>query len=173
MKFSTLIAIVFLTACSTSSKINSTNSSESYSIFLVRHAEKADDGTKDPPLTEEGEMRAIKLADLLKNKNIGKIYSTDFKRTRNTAAPLSKLLGIETTIYNPKDTSFYSVLRKELMDMSILVVGHSNSTPTLTNHILGDNKYAKLDESVYDRLFEVSLKDGKYVGEVGSMEEGK
>lgn len=167
----TILLLFALSAFTCNSNVTDRVLAESHTIYLVRHAEKADDGTKDPPLTEEGEMRANKIAAMLKAEDIKKIYSTNYKRTRNTAAPLSKMLGIETTIYDPRDTSFYNVLRNESKTMNILVVGHSNTTPALTNSIIGEEKFAKLDERVYDRLFVVTSKGGRFVGEVGPMED--
>ena len=165
-------AIVFMSSCYNLQKVSDNNANEN-TIYLVRHAEKADDGTKDPPLTKEGEARAQYLAEFLKDKKIQKIYSTDYKRTRNTAAPLSLMLGIETTIYSPRDTSFYNVLRTESQTMNIYVVGHSNSTPSLTNAVIGEEKFKQLDESVYDQLFTVKAKGGKLLGNVEGMGEVK
>ena len=65
-------------------------------IFVVRHAEKAD-ATKDPDLSEAGRVRAEALAKALRDANITAIYATEFKRTQQTAAPLAKALGITAT----------------------------------------------------------------------------
>jgi broad specificity phosphatase PhoE len=56
-------------------------------IFVVRHAEKAD-ATKDPDLSEAGRARAEALAKALRDAKIAAIYATEFKRTQQTAAPL-------------------------------------------------------------------------------------
>jgi hypothetical protein len=56
-------------------------------FFLVRHAEKVDD-SEDPPLSEVGHQRAQTLVSLLRDARIERIYSSDFVRTRDTAAPL-------------------------------------------------------------------------------------
>jgi len=58
-------------------------------VILVRHAEKSSDGSKDPELTDAGNARAIALAKLLKEVKVDAIYSTGFKRTQNTVAPLA------------------------------------------------------------------------------------
>jgi len=65
-------------------------------IFIVRHAEKADNTSKDPDLSEAGRTRAQALAGMLKDADITSIYVTDFKRTQQTAMPLAKLLGAQT-----------------------------------------------------------------------------
>lgn len=64
-------------------------------FILLRHAEKISDGSSDPDLKQEGIDRAFRLATLLKNANVAAIYSTDFKRTRNTVAMLAKDKGLE------------------------------------------------------------------------------
>src|SRR6185437_4091132 len=56
-------------------------------IFVVRHAERAD-ASADSPLSPEGEARAARLAALLKDAGITRIYTTDRKRTIQTGAPL-------------------------------------------------------------------------------------
>ncbi|MGC1242759.1 MAG: histidine phosphatase family protein, partial [Chryseosolibacter sp.] len=70
-------------------------------FILVRHAEKADDGTDDPDLTREGEGRALKLAFMLKDTEIDAVYSTDFRRTKNTAKPLAEIRNLEVLPYEP------------------------------------------------------------------------
>ncbi len=66
------------------------------SIFIVRHAEKAD-ATKDTDLSEAGRSRADILAKTLRDAGITAIYTSEFKRTQETAAPLAKALGINPT----------------------------------------------------------------------------
>ncbi len=162
-----LFLMVSILACNSTSK-PSTNSSKF--IYLVRHAEKADDGTKDPPLTEEGKMRAQQLVSLLKDKNIQKVYSTDYKRTRETADPLAKELNLEVLIYDPRDSLFHEKLINESKEINMLIVGHSNSTPTLTNKIIGKEKFKNLDESVYNQIFRVEVQDDEVDAFVFDME---
>ena len=80
--FLLLLAIAGLSACA--------QEQESTTIIFTRHAEKQDDGTKDPDLTEKGLERASKIATLLEKVPVSAIYSTDFKRTRNTVKPISE-----------------------------------------------------------------------------------
>src|SRR5882762_5377478 len=70
-------------------------------IILVRHAEKGDDGTKDPELTDAGKQRAESLAKLLSKAKVDAIYSTAFKRTQNTVTPLAQQKGLTIETYNP------------------------------------------------------------------------
>jgi broad specificity phosphatase PhoE len=62
-------------------------------FILVRHAEKINDGTKDPELSDAGRDRA------LQNASIHEIYSTSFKRTRHTVEPIAQAKSIELKNY--------------------------------------------------------------------------
>lgn len=59
-------------------------------IVIVRHAEKADDGTTDPPLSLTGRARAERLVDIVKGATIVALYATQYRRTQQTLAPLAK-----------------------------------------------------------------------------------
>ena|SRR5438552_11616000 len=59
-------------------------------LFLVRHAEKAMTGGNDPELSAVGQERAEALARILKDCKITAIFTTEFKRTQETAAPRQK-----------------------------------------------------------------------------------
>jgi broad specificity phosphatase PhoE len=63
-------------------------------IFLVRHAEKADT-SDDPLLSPAGEARAKDLARLLGDAGVTAIYTSPFRRTVKTAEPLASKLGLE------------------------------------------------------------------------------
>src|SRR3546814_16685724 len=52
---------------------------------VVRPAEKVDDGSRDPSLTDAGRARAHALAELLRSRAVVAVYATDFRRTRDTA----------------------------------------------------------------------------------------
>lgn len=128
-------------------------------VFLVRHAEKTDDG-KDPQLSEEGKRRSGELADTLKSADIEHVHSTDFIRTRDTAAAVAKAEGVEVEKYDPKDLAGFAKKLKETGGRH-LVVGHSNTTPELAKLLGGDPGTAIDEKSEYDRLYIVTIgKDG-------------
>ncbi len=124
-------------------------------FYLVRHAEKLDDGSKDPVLTLAGQARAKHLASMLANTDITAVYATDYQRTQLTAKPLADFLGITVTSYDP---SYLPAFAEQLKQQgnNALVVGHSNTTPMLT-FLLSGQATIGLDEADYDNIFQVSL----------------
>ena len=151
------LLLLLLSSCATSYK-NSVDNKET-TIYLVRHAEKGDDGTRDPALTEAGIQRAAKLANLLKAKGVTQVYSTDYKRTRFTAAPTAKMVNTSVQIYDPRKPDEMATKALALDGQTILIVGHSNSTPDLTNRILGKQAYSQLSEDEYDKIFVIRIVD--------------
>ncbi|MGW8123193.1 SixA phosphatase family protein [Roseivirga echinicomitans] len=128
-------------------------------FILVRHAEKATDDPRDPSLSEEGQLRAEKLHMLLSSAEVGAIYSSPYKRTRNTVTPLATELGIDIQEYNPSKNSFADDVLKNYKGKTVLVSGHSNTVPGLANYLLGEKKFEQLDESVYGKIFIVTLSE--------------
>jgi phosphohistidine phosphatase SixA len=128
-------------------------------VFVVRHAERADTGTAgasmmatDPELSEAGRARAQALAAALKDAGITAIYTTEYKRTRQTAEPLAKALGIAVTVVEARDTP--GLIAKVTGGGNALVVGHSNTVgPVIAG--LGVAEPVKLSDADYDNLFVV------------------
>lgn len=125
----------------------------STSIYLLRHAEKS--SGKDPELTKTGKQRAQQLAILLKKANITHIFSTQYKRTTQTAQPLVEMTGKAIEFYDPRQLKAFAEKLKH-MNGNILVIGHSNTTPELT-HILSNQPIKPLTEAEYGDLYQVIL----------------
>ena len=123
-------------------------------IFIVRHAEKAD-ATKDPDLLEAGRARAEALAKTLRDANVTAIYATEFKRTQQTAAPLAKALGITVTTLPAKDNAAL-IAKLRASNGNALVVGHGDTIPDLIK-ALGISDPINIGENDYDNLFAVVL----------------
>jgi broad specificity phosphatase PhoE len=151
-----LIAGLMLSACA-----SSTHARDEYTLYLVRHAEKVTDGSRDPDLTDAGRARAIKIAARLENKGIEDIWSSDYQRTRETAAALAKELGLEIKIYNPGEQDKLLAQLKERHN-NALIVGHSNTIPELAR-LLCACEVADMEETEYDRLIVVSISNGEVV----------
>ena len=125
------------------------------SIYLIRHAEKLDDGSKDPALTTEGQQRAQNIADMLSQAKIQHIYATDYQRTQLTAKPMADFLGITVKSYDPRQIPAFAEQLKQQTG-NALVVGHSNTTPLLT-HLLSGKPVVDLAETDFDYIFQVVI----------------
>jgi broad specificity phosphatase PhoE len=137
-------------------------------VFLVRHAEKAANPPEDPPLLEAGSLRAQELARILGRAGIKAIYTSQFLRTKQTAEPLARLLGVASTTVpirmsasNPREISQDSF--KEMAEKvyarageNALIVGHSNTVPEVIRALGGDT-VPTIDEKEFDDLFVVTI----------------
>ena len=109
-------------------------------VILVRHAERADGGAgtsmtgapADPLLSVAGEARAAKLATVLADAGIKGIYTSEFKRTQDTAKPLASKLGLTIEVVPSKDAAGLAAKIKAAHPRdSVLIIGHSNTIPEL------------------------------------------
>ncbi|PPK86349.1 broad specificity phosphatase PhoE [Neolewinella xylanilytica] len=125
-------------------------------VILVRHAEK--DFGDDPDLTPAGQERAALLAEMLRNTQLDAVYSTDTKRTRQTATPTAEAHDLSVSIYDAGELQVVSnrIARKH-RGGTILVVGHSNTTPALANHLTDSDAHPRFSELDYGNLLVVTL----------------
>lgn len=133
-------------------------------IILVRHAEKdvsstADPG--DPNLSAEGLQRAERLAEKIKKYRPGAIYSTNYLRTLDTAAPMAKQRKLKVQIYDAKKPDDLIGLIMKSRTKRFLIVGHSNSIPALANLLIKKNLFQSLDESEYGTIWIIRIKSDK------------
>ena len=126
--------------------------------YLVRHAEKDPAGGDDPALSADGAARAQRLADLLADQPIARVYVSDTRRARDTAAPYATRRGLPVELYDPKKLAELAVLLRERAE-SALVVGHSNTTDELAV-ALGGESAGRMPDEEYGRLYRVDLVDG-------------
>nr|MBC7614014.1 histidine phosphatase family protein [Pseudopedobacter sp.] len=133
-------------------------------VWIVRHAEKITDDPKNtnPDLSETGFKRAEDLKNYLSNKKIDLIYSTPYKRTEQTTAPLAKQKEIKIENYNPsKQQDLISKIKALKGNHDILIVGHSNTVLQIVRDFGVDIIPKDLTDNDYDFIFEVTLKNGK------------
>lgn len=132
------------------------------SIYLVRHAEKiTTQGVNDPGLTQIGLFRAQNIAKQLSSVGITKIFSTNYKRTLQTAQPLADYQGFEITHYDPKNLEGFAQQLKQIQGV-VLVVGHSNTTPLLTR-LLSNKDVNEIEDDEYDNVYQVIITENKTI----------
>jgi phosphohistidine phosphatase SixA len=131
-------------------------------IYVVRHAEKSAP-SGDVPLSGEGLQRAEDLKERLKDKKIAYVYSTNTKRTQQTAAPTAAHFNTNTIVYSNADSLMKSLIA--LKKKNALVVGHSNTVPQMLRAIgLNPGFEGNIPDNQYDNFFEVTVKHGKKGG---------
>ena len=104
-------------------------------VFVVRHAERADTSA-DSVLSPAGEARAARLLDVLKDAGITHIYTTNLRRTVQTAAPLAAALKLTPATLPASDTdALVARVRAAPLTGRILIVGHSNTVPEILKRL--------------------------------------
>jgi broad specificity phosphatase PhoE len=130
-------------------------------IVLVRHAEKVMGTIEDPPLAAEGVRRAERLAQMFGEVKTGNgldaIYVSDTKRSQQTAAPLVSRLGINAIVYPAADVDGTTrKLLREHRGGRALIVGHSNTVPTLVQKLSGQ-AVPEIPDEEYDDIYVVTV----------------
>ena len=131
---------------------------QSTTVILVRHAEKVDDST-DPALSEAGRLRALALADALADAGVTAILTTQYERTRMTAAPLGERIGIEPVVVTASGRTHAADVAarvREHADGIVVVVGHSNTVGAII-HALGGPDVGNIADGEYDNLFVLTI----------------
>jgi len=132
-------------------------------IILVRHAEKENDGSKDPSLSAEGQKRAEKLNEFLSDTKIDGLYATPYKRTRETLKVISENQELKIQDYNPSDTSFCESLLEKEQGKTVVIAGHSNTVPFLVNCLIQSETYSQLPESEFGKIWILIFQNGKLI----------
>ena len=112
--------------------------------YLIRHAEKdeSDKTNKDPHLTEVGKKRAENWTTVFGDVKFDMVYSTNYNRTKETAEPTAKANNVDITFYDPRNLKLEDLI-KETEGKTVLIVGHSNTTPMLTNALLNEKNITR------------------------------
>lgn len=133
-------------------------------VVLVRHAEKAEAPAGDVTLNDAGQARAEELAIALAEARVDTIITTQFRRTRDTAAPLARSLKVTPVVVQAgSETAAHAkAVARAVLDggRSVLVVGHSNTVPAIIG-ALGGPAMAELCEAEYANLFTLVLVPGQ------------
>lgn len=123
-------------------------------VFLVRHSEK--ESGSDPVLSSVGLERNAALVNLLSEIEFDAVFSTAFKRTEMTAKAICDAQDLELINYDHKDLpGLAQMIKEDYQGQQVLVVGHSNSTPTLCGLLDGTGAHEDFDESDYGNLMMV------------------
>jgi 2,3-bisphosphoglycerate-dependent phosphoglycerate mutase len=123
-------------------------------FIIVRHGEK-ENNDKDPNLSTDGKLRAEALRNMLTNVDVNAIYSTNYKRTRQTALPLATEKGIEIQEYpaqKPHKLLIEEILTNNL-GKTIIIVGHSNTVPGILKSMDSNSQNITINENQFDNLF--------------------
>jgi broad specificity phosphatase PhoE len=126
-------------------------------VYLVRHTEREWEG-EDPPLTAQGVARAQALSATLRDAGISAIITTQWKRTRDTVAPLAAILKIApevVPVYEGKAAENARAVAdavRRRKDEIVLVVGHITVTGVLA--ALGGPTLPTICDNVFSDLFQ-------------------
>jgi phosphohistidine phosphatase SixA len=127
-----------------------------WTFLVVRHTNWVDDGSKDPPLTEAGKIRARRLADLLSSRAGAAVYATSHLRAQDTARPTAVVWDVPVTTYDRDlaPATLVSQIKQRQSTGLILIVGHSDTVAGIVGELCRC-RVDRIPEDEYSILFEV------------------
>lgn len=141
-------------------------------VLVVRHAEKAPSGGKDPHLSAAGKVRAKDLVHAAGAAGVTAIYATHFQRTQETVAPLAAALGLTPVVKNADQTEeMVEEIKLTRRGQTVLVCGHSDTVPDIVKRLSGQVVDA-IPDTRFDGLYVVTLNQDE-TGRVTRVRYGK
>lgn len=123
--FVTLLLAMLATTATAPPGTASTTRAPSSDVYVMRHL-NTPAGQRDPGLLPEGRRTAAALAAWFEGRPVAAIYLTDFRRTRETVAPLAVRRHLAPIVYDPGDVPGL-IQRVRAAGGPVLIVGHSNT----------------------------------------------
>lgn len=128
-------------------------------VLVVRHAEKASTGGRDPHLNAAGKLRAKDLAHVAGAAGVTAVYATHFQRTQETVAPLALSLGLTPIVKSADRTEeLVEEIRNTRRGQTVLVCGHSDTVPEIVKRLSGV-VVDPIPDTRFDGLYVVTLHD--------------
>jgi broad specificity phosphatase PhoE len=132
-------------------------------IYIVRHAERADQSA-DSPLSTDGIGRSYKLRDMLRDADITRIFTSELRRTIETAAPLASAIKMRPDQTPAGDVEGLAAkISASGPRDRVLVVGHSNTVPELLRALHVDASITIADDDYANLFIVVPRKEGRPV----------
>jgi broad specificity phosphatase PhoE len=125
-------------------------------VVVVRHAEVENAADPDPALSVDGRERAARLARMLSQarpvRGLDAIFTSEFRRTQQTATPVSESLALPLNIVPAAAwSSLPRKISREHRGEYVLVAGNVNTIPPLIEALSGERVTLREDE--YDAMF--------------------
>ncbi|AUD78753.1 phosphoglycerate mutase [Kangiella profundi] len=151
---------------------------QNYEVFVMRHLPKEVSHelppNKDPELSILGKKMAIQLAELSFMNQIDAAFSTDYLRTRQSINPSAQKYDFDVYSYDPRNNQLLvERVYKEFCGKSIMIIGHSNTVPSLVTSFGGSFEVSFAGENLnhdteiflaendYGTIFHVKKEQGK------------
>jgi broad specificity phosphatase PhoE len=133
-------------------------------VLFVRHADvdvPPPIGNPDYSLNVKGVLRANELAHVAEKAGVTAIFTSDLKRTKETAAPLAMRLGLAQPLPVVSDSDveqFAADVRAGKSGPVVLVVGHTNTIPRMIDALAGSPQSVAVQG--FDNLYLVPVAIG-------------
>ncbi|MGR7814603.1 SixA phosphatase family protein [Lacinutrix undariae] len=127
-------------------------------FYFIRHAEKdrSDPQNKNPHLNNNGKLRAQNWNTVLSTIEFDAVYSTNYNRTKETAQPTATHNTLALTLYDPNKIDAVHFMEQN-KGKTVLIVGHSNTTPNFVNAIIGDEIYDLMSDKNNGNLYIITV----------------
>jgi 2,3-bisphosphoglycerate-dependent phosphoglycerate mutase len=122
-------------------------------VILMRHAEKDNDGTKDPSLSAVGQEFAQKLTHVFAETKVDAVYSTPFKRTIQTVTPLANQSRVTVNTYDASKSQELMDKIEKSKEKTVVIAGHSNTIQLVFNTLIKSKQLQPLGDDEYRKVF--------------------
>jgi len=106
-----------------------------------------------------GINRAEALPGALADVMPGFIYSSEYTRTQQTVAPLSKAWGRDISIKTAQEPQLQIEVALSHCDQNVVIAGHSNTIPHLIS-LFGIQDEISIEDNQYGDLFIIQWQKG-------------
>ena len=131
-------------------------------LIFVRHTDADAAAGVDPPLNGLGRQRAELLADVIQDidvvAGVDAVYSSEHRRTRDTAAAVAGRLGIDPRIGDPYAVeSFMAQVLKDHKGEIVLVVTLGDTIAPLVEELHGSKNIPPIARDEYGNIYIVTI----------------